>query len=78
MDSHTTVNCIEVLKKLLDVYQSQLDAGVVEEIEVVVAALERESKCSCASATSEDWSLRALKVIAEVLRIATNISDLMS
>lgn len=78
MDARTKENSIKVLNNLRDVYQSQLDTRVIGEIEAVIAALENDCDCSESSATSEDWGLRVLKVIGEVVRIVTNISDLMN
>lgn len=77
MDNHTKENSIAVLKRLRDVYQSQLDTRVIVEIEAVIAALETGCDCSATNA-SEDWGLRVLKIIAEVVRLVTNITDLMS
>lgn len=76
MDTRTKENSIKVLQKLRDVYQGQLDASVIDEIEAVIAAL--ENGCDCSGTTDmEVWAVRALKLIAEVLRLVTNISDLM-
>lgn len=76
MDTKTKENSIKLLKELLDVYQSQLDASVIAEIEAVVTALERGCDCSGAKA-SKEWGMRVLTLIADVLRLVTNISDLM-
>lgn len=77
MDSHTKANSIKVLKRLRDVYQGQLDTSVIVEIEAVIAALESD----CSGSTSSDpgdWGLQVLKIIGEVIRVVTNISDLMN
>lgn len=75
MDSRTKESSILTLKRLRDAYQSQLDTSVIVEIEAVIAALENDSSTTCSR--SEYWGQQALKVIAEVLQIVTNISDLM-
>lgn len=76
MDTHTKENSIATLRKLRDVYQSQLDASVIAEINAVIAAL--EDGCDCPGAkTSEHWGIRALELIADIIRLVTNISELM-
>lgn len=76
MDTNTKKNSIETLKKLRDVYQCQLNASVIAEIEVVIAAL--EDGCDCSEADSSDsWKMRVLVLIADVVRLVTNITDLM-
>lgn len=76
MDTRTKESSIKMLKQLRDVYQSQLDASVIIEIDVLIASL--EEGCGCSEANSPtDWSFRVLTLIADVLRLATNISDLM-
>lgn len=76
MDTHAKKNSVATLKKLRDVYQGQLDASVIAEIDAVIAAL--EDGCDCQEAkTSENWGMRALALIAEVIRLVTNISELM-
>lgn len=78
MNTLSKKESIEVLKKLRDVYQSQLDTSVIAELNEVIAALER-SGCDCSgSDTAEDWPYRALKVIGQVLRIITDITSLMN
>lgn len=77
MDTHTRENSVAQLKKLLDVYQSQLDASVIEEVNAVIAAL--ESGCDCQDKKSaEKLAYRVLAVIADVVRIVSNITDLMN
>ena len=76
LDTHVKENSIATLKKLRDAYQSQLDASVIAEIDAVIAAL--EVRCECSEAKPRgNLGLRALNLIAEVLRLVTNISDLM-
>lgn len=77
MDIQTKENSIRVLKRLRDVYQGQLDTRVIVEIEAVIAAMEEDCDCSNTDRPTEDWRMRVLKLIADVLRLATNISELM-
>lgn len=77
MDDHTKESSIRLLKQLRDVYQSQLDTSVVEEVNAVVAALEQEgsgSKCL----TALEWGDRVLEIFGKVIRLVSNITDLMS
>lgn len=76
MDSHTKESSIRLLKELRDAYRGQLDTRVVAEIEAVVAALEeQEHRSTCLSALH--WGDRVLELIGEVVRLVTNITDLM-
>ncbi len=77
MDSHTKESGIRLLKQLRDVYQGQLDASVVEEIEAVISALEQEGARSKSLAALERADC-VLEVIAKVIRLVTNITDLMN
>ena len=76
MDTRTKERCITTLTRLRDAHQGQLDAGVIEEINAVIAALEEDwedqEKESRASV-----GVHALAVMAEVLRLVTNLTDLM-
>lgn len=76
MDANTKKNSIETLKRLRDVYQCQLNASVVAEIEAVIAVLEEDCGCS-KSKFSDDWRMRVLVLIGDVVRLVTNVSDLM-
>ena len=77
MDTNTRENSIKVLKKLRDVYQSQLDASVIVEIEEVLVALENGCETSEAKGLMES-GVRVLALMAEILRLVTNVADLMS
>ena len=76
MDTKTKESSIKMLKELRDVYQSQLDASVIAEIDGLIVSL--SEGCDCSEANfSQDWGIRVLTLIADVLRLVTNISDLM-
>lgn len=77
MDTRTKENCIATLKRLRDVHQGQLDAGVIEEINAVIAALEEDCD-SQNKEVRESTGDRALAIIALVLRLVTNITDWMN
>jgi len=76
MDTRTRENSIALLTKLRSVYQGQLDTSVIDEINAVIAALE-----SCGTSGSKETSterrLWVLKVISDVIRIVSNVTDLM-
>lgn len=77
MDSHTKESSIRLLKQLRDAYQGQLDTSVIEEIEAVVTALEQDGTRS-KSLAALYWSDRVLELIGKVIRLVTNITDLMN
>lgn len=77
MDSHTKESSIRLLMQLRDVYQGQLDTSVIEEIEAVVAALEQDGTHS-KSLSALYRSDRVLELIGKVIRLVTNITDLMN
>ena len=78
MDSQTKKNSIKVLIRLRDVYQSQLDTSVIAEINAVIAALETECDCSEGCNVSKDRKLQILRIFGEVIRLVTNVTDLMN
>ena len=77
MDIHTIENSVRTLEELRDVYQSQLDPSVLEEIEAVLKALKRERSLTNAR-LAKDLAGQVLSLISQVIRVVTNITDLMS
>lgn len=77
MDSHTKESSIRLLKQLRDAYQGQLDTSVIEEIEAAVAALEQNGVRS-KSLSALYCGDRVLELIGKVIRLVTNITDLMN
>lgn len=75
MDDRTREDSIRILKRLRDAYQGQLDTSVIVELEAVIRALESQPEADRGG--REDWPMRALKVVADVIQIVTNISDFM-
>jgi hypothetical protein len=75
MNSLTKENCIQLLTKLRDVYQGQLDTSVIVEIDEVIAALKMEDAC-CPN-PNVALGERVLGTIATILRIVSNITELM-
>lgn len=77
MDAKARENSIRSLTKLLDVYQGQLDTGVVSEVREVIAALE-QSRDGSGGNPRGDLGLNVLRVMGEVLKLVTNITNLMN
>ena len=77
MNAKARENSIRLLTKLLDVYQGQLDAGVVTEVREVIAALEQSREGSGGN-PGGDLGLSVLKVTSEVLKLVSNICNLMN
>lgn len=68
---------ITTLKELRDAYHSQLDACVLVELDGVIAELTRHS-----DKQEKMWPLgiskgRVLEIIAQIISVVTNITDLM-
>lgn len=76
MDNRTKENSIRLLKQLRDAYQSQLDTSVIDEIEAAIGALENEGP-SPNYLTVMNTGERVLELIGAVIRLVTNITDLM-
>lgn len=73
MGACTSGDTIALLTKLRDVHQGQLDAGVIVEINAVIAALK---SCDCEEKEA-DLSPLILRLIGDIVRIVTNVTDLM-
>lgn len=76
MQPHTLETSIRTLKNLRDTYHSQLDIRAMAELDTVIAGLELVSRQE-ESERKKEVRFRALQVISDVLRLVTNISDLM-
>jgi hypothetical protein len=78
MKTSTLKNCIATLVQLRDVYESQLDARVLEELDEVIAAL--KDRVSDDNQYEEDLGVigfRVLKLIEYIIKIVTNVTELM-
>lgn len=64
---------IRTLKRMRDTYHSQLDIRVVEELNQVITNLEEEGD----KERKRNASLRALEVMAVIIKIVSNLTDLM-
>ena len=78
MKTSTLKNCIATLIQLRDVYESQLDASVLEELDEVIAAL--KDKVSDNNQCEENLGIigfRVLELIECIIKIVTNVTELM-
>lgn len=69
-------NHIARLNKLRDAYHDQLDAGALAELDDVLQQLTKLAK-SERDVPLETLGLRVLLIIDTVLRLVTNLADLM-
>jgi hypothetical protein len=76
MQPHTFETSIRTLQNLRDTYHSQLDIRAVAELNTVIAELEMTSRQE-GSERRKVACFRALQVIADFLRLVSNIRDLM-
>lgn len=69
--------CVEVLVQIRDAHGSQLDARMLEELDLVIDQLKKQigSPASCGTG---DLIPRALDVVGKIIDIVTNLRDLMS
>ena len=70
-------NCIATLIQLRNAYESQLDASVLEELDDVIADLEAIRDNDKSKKRLGPLSDRALQLIDYIVRLVTNITDLM-
>lgn len=70
-------NHIARLQKLRDVYHDQLDASVLAELDDILLQLKRLEKSGERDVPLGALGLRVLLIIDTVLRLVTNLTDLM-
>lgn len=68
---------IKVLKKVRDTCKSQLDDGVLSDLDRVISDLEKDRDGGLSAAEASKLAMRILQMIAVVVRLVTNISDWM-
>lgn len=76
MHTRNLETSIRSLKNLRDTHHSQLDISVVNELNAVIIDLE-EVRDHQKSEQKQKACLRAVQMIAVVIRLVTNIRDLM-
>jgi hypothetical protein len=77
MDKQALKNHITVLKRTRDACSSQLDIGTLTELDGVIEGFERLSKNRYSAEEIARLTLRALRIIAVVVSISTNIHDFL-
>lgn len=77
MQTDSLENHIATLTKLRDTYHSQLDAIVLGELDEVIEALKRRRDTRDEIRPAGITSGRVLEVIAHVIEIVTNVTNLM-
>jgi hypothetical protein len=70
-------NSVCILKKLRDTHSGQLDTSILVELNEVIRDLEQLDESQKGSTDWMESSSKALQVIGAVIRIVTDISDLM-
>ena len=76
MDIVSVRDAVALLKELRSSYQGQLDASVISRIDTLILDLEETSPAEAVAVTS-DVSTRVLDVIANVIRMVTDVAELM-
>ncbi len=79
MKPSTLKNCIATLNRLRDVYESQLDASVLAELDEVIAALlkDKDSDSIQYEGNQSITGFRALELIECIIKIVTDVTKLM-
>lgn len=75
MDKKSRANHIAILKKLCDDHRSQLDNGVLSELNSLIEELEKAPSGAPKSADAALLALRVLEAVAQVIKLMTNVSD---
>lgn len=77
MKIDTLLNCIEVLEKVRNAYNSQLDTCVLAELDDVINELKMLSDSKRIYIELGAFSSRALQVISQIVNLVGNFTDLM-
>lgn len=75
MNKQSRANYIVVLKKLRDDHRSQLDAGVLSELDSLIKELEKAPSGFHENAETALLAVRVLEAVARVIHMVTNLSD---
>jgi len=77
MQYNSLKNCIDVLEKVRNAHNSQLDTSVLAQLDDVIDELKRLSDNSLGNVELGTLSLQVLQIISHVVSLVTNVSDLM-
>lgn len=75
MNTQTCENSIVVLKKVRDECKSQLDDGVLSDLDRVIAELEKQRNGGMSALEASVLSVRVLRFIADLVRLLTSFDD---
>lgn len=77
MQHNSLKNCIDVLEKVRNAYNSQLDTRDLVELDDVIAELKKLGNSTQSNVELGTLSARALQIISQVVSLVSNIADLM-
>lgn len=77
MNKQSCKNVIEVLKKVRGTCKSQLDDGVLSDLDRAISDLEKARDGGLSATEAYKLALRGLQVIAAVVHLVTNLGDWM-
>ncbi len=77
MKNHTLLNCIEVLEKVRNIPNSQLDTCVLTELDDVINELKMLNNNNQSDMKLGDISFKALEVISRIVSIICDFTDFM-
>jgi len=77
MKKESLKNNIATLQKLRDAYHSQLDAGDREELDNILKQLIKLAQSERDNIPLGELSIRVLLIIEIIVRLVTNLTDLM-
>lgn len=75
MNKQSRANHIAVLKKLRDDHRSQLDSGVLSELDSLIEELEMAPSGFHKNVEAALLAVRVLEVVARVIHLVTNLGD---
>lgn len=77
MHKKSIKNIIATLEKLRDVYHSQLDASDLDELDDVLEQLTRLDHSEREEIPLGELAMRGIRIIDNIVRLVTNLTDLM-
>jgi len=77
MKIETLSDCIYVLEKVRNVYNSQLDTSVLAELNDVINELKKLQESKQSNIELGNISSKALQVISQIINIVCTITNLM-
>lgn len=75
MNTQTCENSIAILIKVRDECKSQLDDGVLSDLDRVIAELQKHRDGGLSAAEASRLAMRVLQILAVVVHFVTNVRD---